>query len=92
MSEEESLFPLGTKFWVDFCEKLNNNGKYVWVLTYNELGMVVGVEKLMDRSQVLGFKKLYGGFVTGFNIGIYTEAGVERPVERMDLSGTKKQY
>mgnify|MGYP005851942841 CR=1 FL=1 len=57
------------------------------------MGFVIGVEKLMDRRQVLSFKKLYGGFITTFGgIGIYTEKGIERPDERMDLSGTKKQY
>ena len=37
----------------------------------------------------------YGGFAVGTNIGvigIYTEKGIERAVEKADLNGSKHQY
>jgi uncharacterized membrane protein len=93
-------FPLGLQIWMELCERLNKNGRYVWTLLY-ENGVCIGVKKLFDRSQVRGFVKEYGAFISGSNIGaigIYTESGIEKEsaagkrVERMDLSGTKKQY
>jgi len=94
-NETPSHFLLSTKFWMNFCKKLNKRCNYVWTLLYDESGVCIGVQKLCSREDVKGFIKTYGGFAVGTNIGvigIYTEKGIERPVDRMDLSGTKKQY
>ena len=97
LNNNETPFPflLGAKFWMKFCEKLNKRCNYVWILLYDESGVCIGVQKLCSREDVKGFIKTYGGFAVGTNIGvigIYTEKGIERTVDRMDLSGTKKQY
>ena len=97
-NETHSPFPLGTKFWMEICEEINKRGNYVWILLYDESGVCIGIQKLMERSQVKGFKKEYGSFTSSGAIGLYTEEGIKREtatgkhVERMDLSGTKKQY
>ena len=94
-NETPSPFLLGAKFWMNFCKKLNKRCNYVWILLYDESDVCIGVQKLCSREDVKGFIKTYGGFAVGTNIGvigIYTEKGIERPVDRMDLSGTKKQY
>jgi len=94
-NETPSPFLLSTKFWMNFCKKLNKRCNYVWILLYDESDVCIGVQKLCSREDVKGFIKTYGGFAVGTNIGvigIYTEKGIERTVDRMDLSGTKKQY
>ena len=97
-NETPSPFLLSTKFWMNFCKKLNKRCNYVWILLYDESGVCIGIQKLMERSQVKGFKKEYGSFTSSGAIGLYTEEGIKREtatgkhVERMDLSGTKKQY
>ena len=86
--------------WRKLCEKLNKNGKYVWILI-QENGAIIGVQKLMPRSEVKGFIREYGAFISGSNIGaigIYTEAGIEKEtaagkrIVRADLDGSKHQY
>ena len=80
--------------WLNLLVQLNARGKYVWAALWHN-GMIIGVQKLRSREDVRGFIKTYGGFAVGTNIGvigIYTEKGIERTVDRMDLSGTKKQY
>ena len=94
-NETPSPFLLSTKFWMNFCKKLNKRCNYVWILLYDESDVCFGIQKLCSREDVRGFIKTYGGFAVGTNIGvigIYTEKGIERTVDRMDLSGTKKQY
>ena len=90
-----SPFLLSTKFWMKFCEKLNKRCNYVWTLLYDESGVCIGVQKLCSREDVKGFIKTYGGFAVGTNIGViglYTEKGIERAVEKADLNGSKHQY
>ena len=94
-NETPSPFLLSTKFWMKFCEKLNKRCNYVWTLLYDKSGVCIGVQKLCSREDVKGFIKTYGGFAVGTNIGvigIYTEKGIERAVEKADLNGSKHQY
>jgi len=94
-NETPSPFLLSTKFWMNFCKKLNKRCNYVWILLYDESDVCIGVQKLCNREDVKGFIKTYGGFAVGTNIGvigIYTEKGIERAVEKADLNGSKHQY
>jgi len=94
-NETPSPFLLSTKFWMNFCKKLNKRCNYVWILLYDESDVCIGVQKLRSREDVKGFIKTYGGFAVGTNIGvigIYTEKGIERAVEKADLNGSKHQY
>ena len=94
-NETPSPFLLSTKFWMNFCKKLNKRCNYVWILLYDESDVCIGVQKLCNREDVKGFIKTYGGFVVGTNIGvigIYTEKGIERAVEKADLKSSKHQY
>ena len=48
-------------YWLNLLVRLNSNGKYVWV-ALRRYGMTIGVQKLMLRAEVMGFKRYYGGF------------------------------